>query len=116
MDRIVLRRAHSSGLRAAEGLLVGRQRLESLSQFTRALHGKSGAHFARITEFAAFAVGEIQRSDRPSAAARVAEAGNDELLPPRALDLQPGPLPARAIWGIGLLGDDALQAGLAGPR
>ena len=72
---------------------------------------EAGADAARVAQPPVRAAHrEQQRRERPARHFRRGQADDDELLPGRGLDLQPGAPAAGSVRGLRLLGDDALQA------
>ncbi|OPZ05743.1 MAG: hypothetical protein BWZ08_02421 [candidate division BRC1 bacterium ADurb.BinA292] len=59
-------------------------------------------------------VTQHERAEARARAARIGVAGDDELLAPAALELDPRSGPPFSVRGIGLLADDALQTEAAG--
>src|ERR1051325_1091033 len=82
-------RGNFGGVLSRNGRLFRGELGEALSEIARGLHRESRADLACIAQVTVFAIAQIQRSQRAVAFARIAIAENDELLPQRALDLQP---------------------------
>src|SRR6185436_12524692 len=76
--------------------------------------GVAGADLAGVGEAAAVVVADEERAESDAAALGVGEAADDELLAQEALGLEPVRAAARAVGLIAPLGDDALEAALAG--
>ncbi len=74
-----------------------------------ALHREAGSDFACIAQLPLFRVSQVQSADGARAAARLAEAQDDEFLPQRALCFQPALLAAWSLDRLRLFADDALE-------
>src|SRR5262249_45293871 len=101
---------------ARDGPRVDERRLESVqrakpgAEWAQRFGAVAGSDLARITEPTLLVVADEERPEVRAAAGRIRVAADDQLLLPRALQLQPVPRATRGVRRIGALGDQALPA------
>ena len=102
-------------LAVVEGVGLLAQLVEPLAEVEQHLAGISRADLARVAEPLALVIADQERPEPDARALRVGPAGDDELLPPDALDLHPGVAAARDVEAVQPLADDPFLGRLAGP-